>query len=306
MAPPPLPVPEAGRLAYDVVDVFTDAPFGGNPLAVVHGADDLSTRQLQRLAREFNLSETAFPVTASPEQAAAGVTYRLRIFTPMAEMPYAGHPSVGTAWLLRERGLVTGPQVVQACGAGLLPLDLTEAAVRLSGGEPSWSEPLDPAAALAAVRLAVDDLDPIAPPLLCGVGVGFLLVPVAFAALSRCRPDPAALAGFAHPVSDATGVYVVAWDPGTRSARVRMFAGDLGVPEDPATGSAAGSLAVWLAVNGLVGEGETTFIVEQGIEMGRPSRMVATVRVVDGRPVATSVAGQAVHVSTGQVLVPPA
>ena len=303
---PPLPEPEPGRLAYDVVDVFTDQPYGGNPLAVVHGADALSAGQLQRLAREFNLSETAFPLGPSATEVAAGATYRLRIFTPMTELPYAGHPSVGTAWLLHRRGLVDGPRVVQSCGAGLLPLDLATdgGPVRLYGGEPTWSEPLDPATGLAAVRLSAGDLDPVAPPRMCGVGVGYLLVPVRPDALGRCVPDTAALAGFAHPVSDTTGVYVVAWDPDARTARVRMFAGDLGVPEDPATGSAAGALAVWLAVSGLVPEGETTFRVLQGIEMGRPSRMDASVLVGDGRPVRTSVAGQAVHVATGQVLIP--
>ena len=305
---PPLPAVEHGRLAYDVVDVFTDVAYGGNPLAVVHGADALSTTQLQAVAREFNLSETAFPLPPSGAEVAAGATYALRIFTPVAELPYAGHPSVGTAWLLRERELVTGPRIVQACGAGVLPLDLAGegGAVRLAGGEPVWSEPLDPAAGLAATGLAETDLDPVAPARMSGVGIGYLVIPVRPEALARCVPNPGELAGFAHPVSATTGVYVVAWEPATGTAQARMFAGDLGVPEDPATGSAAGALAVWLAVSGLVPDGESAFTVLQGLEMGRPSRMEATVTVVDGRPTATSVAGRSQHVACGQLLAPPA
>ena len=102
----------AMRLAFDVVDVFTDRPFAGNQLAVVHGADELSTEQCQALAREFNFSESTFPATPD------GDAYATRIFTPAQEIPFAGHPTLGTAWVLRSRGLLTADVVTQHCGAG--------------------------------------------------------------------------------------------------------------------------------------------------------------------------------------------
>jgi trans-2,3-dihydro-3-hydroxyanthranilate isomerase len=300
--------PEPRRLAYDVVDVFTSVAFGGNQLAVVHAADGLTTEQLQTLAREFNFSETAFPLEPSEEQRAAGATYALRIFTPSTELPYAGHPSVGTAWLLRELGLLPAGTVVQACGAGLLPLDLATdgGPVRLTGGTPSWGAPADAAQALAAVGLTAAAVDPVAPPRLCGVGLPYVVLPVHPEALARCTPDVGMLAGFAHPLSESSGIYVVAWDGARRTARARMFAGDIGVAEDAATGSAAGAFAVWLAVSGLAPEGESAFEVTQGVEMGRPSVLHATVTVDRGRPTRTTVAGQAVHIASGVIVVPDA
>ena len=112
------------QLPYHVVDVFAEAPFAGNPLAVVLDAEALTTEQMQTLANEFQLSETTFPLRPTPDEAARGVDYRLRIFTPVNELPFAGHPSVGTAWLMARLGRVSPGTVVQACGAGDLPLDV--------------------------------------------------------------------------------------------------------------------------------------------------------------------------------------
>ncbi|MEJ7703944.1 MAG: PhzF family phenazine biosynthesis isomerase [Geodermatophilaceae bacterium] len=114
-------------LHYEIVDVFTDVAFTGNPLAVVLDADDLSTEQMQALAREFNLSETAFPLPSTVAD------YRLRIFTPQAELPFAGHPSIGAAHTLARLGRLTAGPVVQECGAGLLPLHVAADSVRLTG-----------------------------------------------------------------------------------------------------------------------------------------------------------------------------
>ena len=292
------------RLAYDIVDVFAAQRFAGNPLAVVHGADGLSTAQLQALAREFNLSETAFPVAASDRDQADGATYALRIFTPVTELPYAGHPSIGTAWVLREQGRLRAGRVVQACGAGLLPLDLATdgGPIRLTGGAPTWTPPRDPEAALAAVGLSAAALDPHLESRICGVGLPYFVLPVRPESLVDCRPDLGRLAAFAHPVGESSGVFVVAWEDPT--ARARMFAGDIATAEDAATGSAAGALAVWLAVSSLVPDGETAFTVTQGVEMGRPSRIDCTVTVDAGTPVGTTVAGNAIHVASGTIAVP--
>ena len=117
------------RLAYDIVDVFTDRPFAGNQLAVVHGAGDLTTEQCQAIAQEFNYSETTFPVPGGDHD------YSVRIFTPGSEIPFAGHPTLGTAWVLRSRGLLAGGDATQHCGAGDIGVRfLGERGVELDGG----------------------------------------------------------------------------------------------------------------------------------------------------------------------------
>ena len=276
-------------LAFEVVDVFTDVPFAGNPLAVVLDADDLGTEQLQAIAREFNLSETAFPLRAP-----AGATYGLRIFTPLAELPFAGHPSVGAAWVLHRLGRIAAGPNVQACGAGLLPVDVTAGGATLTGGTPSLSEPLDPAPLLEAVGLAPEDL--VAPaPRWAGVGIDWAFLPVRRVALARARADAARVAALGR-----TGIALVSWDGAV--ARSRVFPGGVGIAEDPATGSAALALGVFLA--GSLSDGDHRFVVEQGHEMGRPSTLRCTVTVAAGAAVRTTVTGSVVPVSRGEIAIP--
>jgi trans-2,3-dihydro-3-hydroxyanthranilate isomerase len=303
---------------YHVVDVFTSVPYAGNPLAVVLDADHLTTDQMQRMALEFHLSETAFPVAPTDDERARGVAYRLRIFTPEVELPFAGHPSVGTAWLMARLGRVPAGTVVQSCGAGELPLTVAPdgGPVELTGGTPTWSEPVDPMPLLAAVGLDAADLDTAdldtadgRAARVCGTGLGYGIVPVRPEALARCVPDPGRLSAFAHPVSEATGVYVVAWDGAARVARTRMFAGDVGVLEDAATGSAALALGVWLVVCGQVGSGQdassTAYEVRQGVEMGRPAVLSCTVEAGEGVPTSVRVKGDVVFVAKGRISPPP-
>ncbi|MCW2665927.1 MAG: phenazine biosynthesis protein PhzF family, partial [Frankiales bacterium] len=214
-------------LSYEVVDVFTDRAFTGNPLAVVLDTDGMPTTALQSLAREFNLSETAFPQRSDDPAA----DYRLRIFTPAVELPFAGHPSVGAAWVLARLGRVARGRVVQECGAGLLPLEIGEDEVRLTGGAASTGDELDPAPLLAAVGLTGADLAGT-PPRACGTGIDFAYLHVQPDALARTRPDLALLAELGR-----AGVSVFAL--GGSAVRARVFAGGVGVAEDPATGSAA-------------------------------------------------------------------
>ena len=278
-------------LAYEVVDVFTDTAYAGNPLAVVLDADDLSTEQLQTLAREFNLSETAFPLRAPN-----GATYGLRIFTPVRELPFAGHPSVGAAAVLHRLGRIDSGPNVQACGAGLLAVDVVAGGATLSGGAATVSDPLDPTPFLAALRLTRDDL--AGPPVRwAGVGIDFAYVLVRPAALESVAPDNDAVEALG-----GTGVSVVAWGDGV--ARCRVFCGGAGVPEDPATGSAALGLGVHLAASGLLPDGRSTYVVEQGREMGRPSTMRCTVTVVDGTVTACTVSGTVVPIARGEIRVP--
>jgi trans-2,3-dihydro-3-hydroxyanthranilate isomerase len=279
-------------LSYEVVDVFTDRAFAGNPLAVVLDADALSTAQLQSIAREFNLSETSFPMAPDKD----GADYRLRIFTPAIELPFAGHPSIGAADVMLRLGRVSAGRVVQSCGAGLLPLQVGPDAVTLTGGAPSWGEPLEPDGLLAAVGLAAADLDGV--PRRASCGLDFTFLPVVADALARVDADLRAVAKYG-----GAGVSVFAWDGAV--ARARVFASGAGVPEDPATGSAGIALGVHLVVGGLVpADGETSYDVFQGVEMGRPSRLRCTVVARAGVPVEGRVTGSTVPVARGEIRVP--
>ncbi len=275
-------------LPYEVVDVFTDQAFAGNPLAVVLDAEGLSDAQLQAIAQEFNLSETAFPLPA-PD----GATYGLRIFTPSVELPFAGHPSVGAAWVLHRLGRIASGPNVQACGAGLLPVEVSADGATLTGGAPTVGPQRDPAPLLAAVGLSSADLAGPAPRT-CGTGIPWVLLPVVPSALDRVSPRADLL-----DAVDATGISVVAWD-GT-AARCRVLCGGVGIAEDPATGSAALALGVYLAAVELVGEGTTSYVVTQGVEMGRPSELRCTVTVTGGAVTSTTVSGSVVPVAKGEI-----
>lgn len=283
---------EPGALPYRIVDVFTDKAFTGNPLAVVLEADELTTEQMQRLAVEFNLSETAFPIAAS----SADANYRLRIFTPSAELPFAGHPSVGAAWVMRSLGRVGDGQIVQECGAGLLPLVIDGESVTLTGGAPHLGDIVaDPSPFVAAVGLSVSDLagDPVR---WAGVGIDFGFLHVKPDAVARAVANAALMAG----LDTGAGISVFSFVDGVAHARV--FAGGLGVAEDPATGSAALGLGVWLASCGhIAADAETSYLVNQGIEMGRPSRLECVVQSQGGVAVGSRVTGTVVPIADGRI-----
>lgn len=284
-------------LEYEIVDVFTDRPFAGNPLAVVFGAEGLAGQQLQTISREFNLSETVFVLPATVTDA----TYRVRIFTPGRELPFAGHPSIGAAVTAGRRGLCAPGTVVQECGAGLLPIDLSARTwATLTGGQPTIGPELDPAAGLAALGLAAaDHVGP--PPRLAGCGMEFVYLSVRPEAVPRAALDaPAALRAGLGAIS------VFAWDPADHSARARVFCPGVGVLEDPATGSAALGLGVWAVAGGLLpAEGRSRYVISQGTEIHRPSVLDCTVTSAGGRPVGATVAGQVVQIARGELLVPP-
>lgn len=308
------------RLTYDVVDVFTDRAFAGNPLAVVYGAEDLTGEQMLALASEFNLSETTFPVPLTAADRAAGVDYRLRIFTPGGEIPFAGHPTIGTAWALQSRGELVGPAVTQACGAGLIsvrlgsdPSDLIElsAAPRdharmLTDSEVEAVAPL--------VGLSVEDI--AGPAYLAGCGLTWLFLRVGTEALPRARPSSTRLADVALDQSglqdpmDGIDAYALAPAGLRGDDRLhifsRVFVPGLGISEDPATGSAAVGLGLALVAAGLAApEGETSYLIEQGVEMGRPSLLAAKVEASHGVATRAHVAGQVVAIASGTIAVPP-
>src|SRR6266542_1455265 len=268
------------ELEYEVVDVFTDRPFTGNPLAVVFGADGLSGEQLQAIASEFNLSETVFVLPPT----AADATYRVRIFTPVAELPFAGHPSVGAAVTQLRRGAVAAGTVVQECGAGLLRIAVSEAGTAtLTGGEPTVGPELDPA------------------PRSAGCGLEFPFLSVVPDAVARAACDAAA-----SRLARVSQVCVFAWSAADRTAHTRVFVPALGVPEDPATGSAALGFGVWLVASGLLpGEDVSAYSIRQGVEMHRPSTLDCTVTAEGGRAIAATVTGHVVPIAAGRIGVPP-
>ncbi|MGN9764769.1 PhzF family phenazine biosynthesis protein [Micromonospora sp. SD12] len=283
-------------LAYEIVDVFTDRPFAGNPLAVVFGAQALATEQMQALACEFNLSETVFVLP--PTQ--VGATYRARIFTPAEELPFAGHPSVGAAVTASRRGMFGVGQVTQECGAGVLPIEVTATGATLTGGVPTLGPELDPEPLLEMAGLSADDhVGPA--PRVAGCGLEFPYLPVRPDAVARARVNAAAAQryGVEH-------VSVFSWDAAAQTAHARVFVPGLGVPEDPATGSAALGLGVWLVASGLLpADGRAEYTVHQGIEINRPSVLACTVTAAEGQAVGATVAGHVMPVARGEIMVPP-
>jgi trans-2,3-dihydro-3-hydroxyanthranilate isomerase len=291
---------------FATLDVFTDRPFTGNPLAVVIEADGLDTAAMAAIAREFNHPETVFilPVADRTHRA------RLRIFTPSRELPFAGHPTVGTAVLLGlSDGGSTAREIVLEEPIGLVRC-VVEPTIG-NGGRARFTLPQMP-----AMVGAVDDAASVASALglaLEDLGFGkfrhhskwtagnvFAFVPVAdLDAIARCRPDP-------HAIDRAFGgdsVYVFTAETAQsiHGIRARMFATRLGIAEDPATGSAAAAFAGLLAASGTLGDGEHTIAIKQGYEMGRPSQIHLTLALADGKLVSASVGGEAVVVTRGAI-----
>lgn len=295
---------------YHLLDVFTDQIFGGNPLAVFPEAEGLDEERMQRVARELNLSETVFVL---PPQT-PGCTHRVRIFTPARELPFAGHPTVGTAILLVSLGAVPvegdSARLVLEEGVGPVPVS-----VRLRNGTPVFAQlsaamlpevrPAPPAAEIAAgLSLAEADLGSGEQgPEVVSCGVPFLIVPLRDReALARARVDMGLWERFlAEPWTGS--VYLVA--PGEAAdLRTRMFGPAMGIVEDPATGAAASALAGYLALRAPQAEGTLRWTVEQGIEMGRPSRLELEADKRGGAVTAVRVGGAAVRVGEGELRVP--
>jgi trans-2,3-dihydro-3-hydroxyanthranilate isomerase len=252
---------------------------------------------MQAIAVEFHLSETVFALPPTRD----GADYRLRIFTPARELPFAGHPSVGGAWVLARDGAIPRGEVVQECAAGLLPVVVDETGAQVHGGAPELGPALDGARLAATVGLGIADLDPDVPAGVAAAGVPFAFLPVRAAAVAAARPDHAAVAA---ATADLTGLVVLGLGPGT--AHLRMFGPQVGVDEDPATGAAAVALAVFLVARGVLpADGVSAVTVAQGAEMGRPSRLEVTVQAHAGVAVTTAVRGTVVAVARGELLAVP-
>jgi trans-2,3-dihydro-3-hydroxyanthranilate isomerase len=292
---------------YYICDVFTDTRFGGNQLAVFPEADGLSDQQMQQVAREFNFSETTF--VFPPE---SGHTRRVRIFTPTAEIPFAGHPNIGTAFALAEAaefGEIEGSiEVTFEEKAGLVPISIHK-----REGKPIWCELAAPESLslgknisaeslAAAVSLAPEDVVTTTHlPQVASVGLPFLVAELEDrAALGRARPNVDGLEALAaQGVPTAVHLYTQTGDE--FDIRARMFAPLGGTPEDPATGSANCALVGLLSHYEVASNGSFHWRIGQGVEMGRPSVLEARTEKREEVVVATWIGGFCVMTSEGSI-----
>lgn len=294
------------------VDVFTETIFRGNPLAVVLDGRGLRDGEMRDIAREMNLSETTFVLPATRDDCAA----RVRIFTPGRELAFAGHPTIGTAYVLATHGMLppgaTDIQLEE--GVGPVPVRLEGDPARpnflwMRQYPATFGPPLTTRAAFAAaLGLTEGDLLPDAPIQTGTTGSAFLYIPLRDrATVDRAALDvPAMLRCFADEAS--VGVFIFAPEMESDPSRVyaRMFAPHTsGVPEDPATGSASGPLGVYLVRHGLVPLHETVRIIsEQGTKMGRQSFLHLALRVENGAVTQIEVGGSAVPMLEGTIRLP--
>ncbi|MBU3888906.1 MULTISPECIES: PhzF family phenazine biosynthesis protein [Methylosinus] len=298
------------RLRFSTLDVFTNTRFAGNPLAVVLGADGLDSATMQTIACEFNLSETVFVL----EPRDSINTARLRIFTPLRELPFAGHPTIGAAILLatqRAPEMLTRNGIVIALEEeiGLVRCDVVRDASRAILARftaprlpvrGAWSP--EPAPLAKALGLESEEIGfGRHAPSTFSAGVELVFVPIrSRAALDRARPDPAA---FAALLGERIGAYLYTSETVEPASAVaaRMFANGVGIGEDPATGAAAAAFAGVAHAFEAPEDGEHEFVIEQGYAMGRPSRIILGSRIEAGALVAVTVAGHAVEVQRGDL-----
>lgn len=302
------------------LDVFTEEAFAGNPLAVFPEAEGLTDDEMMKIAREMNLSETVFVLPPRDEK----TLRHLRIFTPAREIPFAGHPIVGSWNALAREGIVPLPEggngwtrIHHEIGIGVLPVDIefkdgAPVQVVMTQGKfqinSEIEDPHEQAEIARALGLAIEDLDENLPIQVISTGLPFLAVPVrSLASLRSCRVNATLLAEI-YQRADSTGCYPFSRETveiGEARAHARLFAPADNIPEDPATGSAAGALGAYLvhhgAANVEANEGRFRFVIEQGDFMHRPSRINIEVNGKLGAIDEVRVGGPSVVVAQGEV-----
>lgn len=304
------------RLRFVQLDVFTSKPFGGNQLAVFQDAESLSDAEMQSIAREMNFSESTFILSATDPKALC----RVRIFTPATELPFAGHPVVGTTWALAYLGSIPGggSPVYLELGVGTLPVEILYEERKPSfvwmhqpvpKFEP-WAGDRNSLAAALGLTPAdfADDL-----PIEHGTagGGGFIYVPLkSLEAVGKARPGPGLVAATVTTTANV-GVFVFTVEKAPSGADVhgRMFGAAMGIVEDAATGSAAGPLGVYLLRHDKSrpdSERETRIRLEQGVEMGRPSRIEIAITGTAEQIEDVRVGGESVVMAEGEFYLPDA
>ncbi|MEK7687918.1 MAG: PhzF family phenazine biosynthesis protein [Pseudomonadota bacterium] len=298
------------KLHFTTVDVFTDRQFGGNPLAVVTNAQGLSTERMQAIAAEFNLAETTFVLP--PKDSAH--TAEVRIYTPKAEMPFAGHPNVGTAFVLARAGEsygrpVSGDRLVFEEKAGLVRMELTReegivVATRLAAPVPlSLGEEISPEIVAAACALQPGDIKLDAHrPCVASCGAPLLFAELTSRAALRSAAPRSDVFARELPRDRVVGIhlYVQAKEDDI-DIQTRMFAPEHGIPEDPATGAANVALIGLLAHLRPEPDLALDKTIGQGFDMGRPSILAAAAEKKDGKVVATYIGGRCVPMMSGVI-----
>jgi trans-2,3-dihydro-3-hydroxyanthranilate isomerase len=298
------------KLDFATVDVFTDRQFGGNPLAVVPDARGLTSAQMQAVAAEFNLSETTFVL---PPQDPAH-TAQVRIFTPRAELPFAGHPNVGTAFVLAGATTsaarpITGDTMIFEEKAGLVRIQLLRDRSAVTGARLAAPQALSIGENIAreivasACSIAPTDIDTrVHQPCIASCGIPLIFAAVASrAALAAARPRTEIFAQQV-PAALATGIHLyVETDTPVADIEARMFAPLYGVTEDPATGSANVALIALLATLRAEPDLRLERRISQGVDMGRPSLIVASAEKRAGKVVAAHIGGSCVPVMSGVI-----
>jgi trans-2,3-dihydro-3-hydroxyanthranilate isomerase len=330
-------VPVSRRFRFRLVDVFTDRPLQGNPLAVIPEAEGLSEDEMQSLAREMNLSETAFVLPPSESGRAAGADYRLRVFTPANELPFSGHPAIGTAWVLADEGRFElkppRTEIRQEMAIGVLPLELH---VHGKGAERRVEDVTMTQGEIELIhRVASDEMDELSAalevrgrelrwpsdggdtparlrmPALISAGLPVLVVPFASVDLLADLDAERGLdvARFAESYGGDTAALVAPGNSGAipdADVHVRVLPDPRsGVVEDPASGAAAGPIGVFLGLIARRRGAAHRVVIEQGVEIGRPSRIEAEVDfTAEGRPRRARVTGCTVPLAEGWLTLP--
>jgi trans-2,3-dihydro-3-hydroxyanthranilate isomerase len=295
------------KTPFTLVDVFTSRPFGGNQLAVFTDAAALSTSEMQELAHEMNFSESTFVMPRESSGAR-----RVRIFTPRREIPMAGHPTVGTTWVLASRGEIAleSASVDATLQLGIGPVTVT---VESTDGKPDFvwmahreaefgAKRNDRERVAQALGISAADIRDDLPVQSVSTGFPFTFVPLkTLAALAKCAPNEPAHTALLKPGEQSLPLYMfVASEPGEFSARSRMFSPHDGVAEDPATGGAAAPFGAYAATYGLIKPApKASFLINQGVEMGRPSEIRVEVARKDGGALAIRIGGRCAIVGEG-------
>lgn len=290
---------------FYILDVFAEQEFAGNQLAVVREAHDLSTDEMQSIAREMHFSETTFVLTGDEKNGG----YDVRIFTPGTELPFAGHPTLGTAYLIR-REIVRAPVATIKLNlkVGQIPVTFGRDP---QGDEVLWMRQIPPSFGLTcdleimanSLRLAPEDLEARFPSQVVSTGIPFLIVPVkTLSAIRRTKPDWdkfVELTGGKFP--RAVLVFAPETYSGENQLNVRVFVDEVGVPEDPATGSGNGCLAGYLVKHRYFGKPSIEIRVEQGHEIHRPSLLMLKARE-HNRNIEVDVGGKVIFVARGELV----
>jgi trans-2,3-dihydro-3-hydroxyanthranilate isomerase len=286
------------NLTFYIVDVFAEEKYAGNQLAIVRGGAGLPDEGLQKMALEMNYSETAFVL--SEEETEGG--YDVRIFTPGDEVPFAGHPTLGTAYVIQHE-ILTSPveSVTLKLKAGEIPVTFGEV-LWMRQLPPTFGATLDSALIAPTLNLEMADLDDRSPVQEVSTGLPALIVPLRdLDALQRCKVDWERHTEVAGPGKNLYVFCPESHDDGPGDLSARMFANDPGVPEDPATGSAAGCLAAYLLGHAYLGTDSIDVRVEQGYEIGRPSLLYLQA-ARDGDQTTVHVGGKVQMVARGELV----